>query len=188
MSNNKRRTLFSVRVHFEHRKIFIHQREDHSSQTKITYTFQNTNWRHPQKYQQPAEDSYLLISFFKFLLQSPTVLKGSNWKRTTEKPIPLPSSQKVPPYLNVSGPHQKDYLGNFFLDFSVAQAWTQNKWRNTSNSEKHLSRALWSKWFELKITSQVLENKLEGKNRCLMFVVKWTLSQRQKKYYYIEEL
>lgn len=133
MSNNKRRTLFSVRVQLEHRKFSIHQWGDHSSQTKNMCTFQN--WRHPQKYQQPAEDSYLLILLF----QVPSIVSYSfkryKLKKNNQKTQLIP--QKLPPYLNVSGPHQKDYLRNFFLDFSVAQAWTQNKWRHITNSEKH---------------------------------------------------
>lgn len=99
MSNNKRRTLFSVRVQLEHRKFSIHQWGDHSSQTKNMCTFQN--WRHPQKYQQPAEDSYLLILLF----QVPPIVSYSfkryklkkNNQKTQLIPTPVPSPKNSHP-------------------------------------------------------------------------------------------
>lgn len=96
MSNNKRRILFSVRVHLEHRKISIHQWEDHSSQTKYMCTFKNTNWRHPQKYQQPTESSYLLILLFQVPPIASCSFKRYKQKKKNQKPQPIPTPLPTP--------------------------------------------------------------------------------------------
>lgn len=138
MSNNKRRTLFSVRVYLEHRKISIHQWEDHSSKTKNMCTFQNINWRHPQKYQQRAEDSYTHFFFLKFLLSSPS-LKRYKLKKNNEKPNPFPPHCPVPKtstLLKCFWPPPKRLFKEICTEFHCCPSLTQNKWRHTSNSEK----------------------------------------------------